>query len=205
MVSPQRRRGRRDVLVVEHDAAGGVLQNGNIVVLRVLCVSAVSPHPSGSPSRLRRRWPRGAARVRRVRTGFVHETEMSHLGHRRRGSERGSGARSENAGGISVAACSRSTVAASRGMPGFQAWNVEAGRRRQEKWAGGPGAQPGDIPASLAGSGADRGLAGAPERHFPVIFRVCGRFSDFPANFRSVSGGVRCLTMGHLCLNNETW
>ena len=41
MVSPQRRRGRREVLVVEIDASDGVPPCGSVGVLCVLCASAV--------------------------------------------------------------------------------------------------------------------------------------------------------------------
>jgi len=78
--------------------------------------------------------------------------------------------------------------------------DASGGRRRQEKRAGGPGAQLGDFSRAIAGTGADRGLARAPDWHFSAIFRISERLSDFPASFRSVSGGVRCLAMGHKCL-----
>jgi hypothetical protein len=140
------------------------------------------------------------SRVRCATGGFVHETEMSHSGHRRRGAERAPGAGSENAGGISVAALQQ----------------VDWGRNPQELWLSGPG-----TPAP-AGNGTENGLAaqGAQVSDFRARsqeaariadsrgrrtgnfgqFAICRALSDFPANFRRVSGGVRCPMMGHKCL-----
>jgi len=126
----------------------------------------------------------GSSRVRYVRTRFVRETEMSHLGHRQRG-RRGHPARaSENSGGISVAPCGRSVAAVTRRNPGSQARNAGAGRNRNEKWAGGPSGPLSDFPRSIARTRANRGLAGARNGRFPAI-------SDFPRAvpiFRRISG-----------------
>ena len=109
---------------------------------------------------------------------------MSHVGHRRRGSERSAGPRSENAGGNSARPATDRINGVSRGMPGFETRNAGAGRRRHEKCAGGPGAELGDFPRAIAGTSPNRGLAGAPERQFPAIFRFS---SAFPI-FRRISG-----------------
>ena len=165
----------------------------------------------GSNSRSRaRRFPEegrrriGRSRVRCVKAGFVHKTQMSHLRGRRRRPERAPGGGAENAGGISVAPCSRSITAVSRGIPGSQARNTGAGRQRLEKWTVDPGAQLSDFPRAIAGARPNRGPAGAPERRFPAIFGFSEGISDFPTNFRRVSEDgrrdkwdIKCLIMRH--------
>jgi len=113
-------------VTVENDARDAVLP------LRCSAYSASLPWAAPSLADQMRPRRRRRARVRRVRTGFVHETEMSHLGHRDRGSERSPGASAENTGGISVAACSSSIAVVPLGIPGSQARNARPGRRRHE-------------------------------------------------------------------------
>ena len=110
------------------------------------------------------------------------------------------GAGSENAGGISSRSCGGSTVAVTRRSRGFQGRTQEPAGDGTENEVDGPGAESAIFHIR---SQEPVQITGSPERrtgNFPAIFRISERISDFPTNFRSFSGGLLCLTLGHKCL-----
>ena len=88
------------------------------------------------------------------------------------------GAGSENAGGISSRSCGGSTVAVTRRIRGLQGRTQEPAGDGTENEVDGPGAESAIFPHSITGTGADHGLAGAPNRQFS------GDFPNFRAHFR---------------------
>jgi len=125
---------------------------------------------------------------------------MSHLEHRGRGPSGGPARARKMPPEISGTALPRVEAGVTGRIRGFEPRDAGGGRRRHENGLAAQTRSSVIFRARAQERARIEGSPGPPEKHFPVILRFSGRVSDFPVSFRSVSGGVRCLTMGHKCL-----